>query len=611
MTAGLLMAVCWKWLKQRGVVPRMTVAVVAGWVFTDWARGLRNERGFAKEFAGEARITDTSKGRFDSGRAGLIYERIGGYDDEMIVWEVDGALVDEKGREYVNSQNKESKVEQIPTAGVRGVGRNWIARSLVEEGWIYLDAQNRDEVVDHDRNPRIEVNLPKGYSRGEEVELSGRLVGKRYRVDCLVDRVPFGDEVKFRRGDVLGSVERRKRYSGDQEELHLEVTMPLLGDRYEKDYRKWFDQNWVYHLSYPESRVVSEGQSNFKGSDGEIGGVKRRSVKMEFRNMNWRRFVRKGEKLLLSIYRVVVEEVGHVKVNSERLVLIPQEVPSPGIPSFETEARWVNGPPSSAQWNRRPSPVDGNREEVGAWLRELSRKHRYVGKKNDLAQYADKFGDLFLKRGTRRSWFEREAFIDGATDDCREIAVEELAASVLVERGWVGEAKEKVANLIEEGHRGDEVLRLGIFLGLRGIEEAVLEGLVSSDSWPLYEAARTRMNLKRILDDRLQRVDKATQRVLFRKRGDFRFDSTRWLWLLHEGRKKDLERCLFWMRKAHESGQIDDRNDDYSNRLVFKNVLFDHEQFQLFAEEGKLHSKFFTWDPVLRRWNFNKKEMTK
>ena len=65
------------------------------------------------------------------------------------------------------------------------------------------------------------------------------------------------------------------------------------------------------------------------------------------------------------------------------------------------------------------------------------------------------------------------------------------------------------------------------------------------------------------------------------------------------------------MRKAHESGQIDDRNDDYSNRLVFKNVLFDHEQFQLFAEEGKLHSKFFTWDPVLRRWNFNKKEMTK
>jgi hypothetical protein len=158
-------------------------------------------------------------------------------------------------------------------------------------------------------------------------------------------------------------------------------------------------------------------------------------------------------------------------------------------------------------------------------------------------------------------------------------------------------------------------LKTLIDVKLRGpplVNEVILEGLIGSSDFSLYlmakESGAFADRFEEILDQRLQKVEELTKKWWAMDPDNFVFPLSDWLWLLHEGRVKDLERCLAWMRK------IDPERGGFFSRSgadQFRRVLFNEIRCAELARANLLKTENFQWDPVLRRWNFNKKGSVK
>lgn len=627
LVAVMLMGAAWLLAKRWGVLPRLSVAilsVVIGWGAMLWLVSEREMMTFKNELSEKVRLKRKGWG-FGRSRTGVVtYDFSGERSSEVMVWEVLGSLKDEKERVYKRGR---ANFKVVSAHRLGRAGMNAITMGLLDEGSIYLDSSSSlgrkvDRAIQNESFRRVELRLPEGYSAGEVVRLSGRLAGKRCVVDTLVKDLPYGESAEFRRADVVGKMRwRGGDYKGDPKKMEVVVRAPLSVGGFGGRWEELRDENWLFHLSYPKAGVVLEGESGWSGGDEEVGGVRQWTERYEFLHSDLRHYDLKDETPVVSIYRIRVVEAGYAIVDSDPLILVEKErgAKSSDYWSILYGARKGTGQMPTNEWMKRPDPETASREEVGAWFREISDRNGYAGRHRDLEQYAERWGDLFWKtmeKAGERSRIGPLSFIKGAGNDWREVAIEELdgpisSASTLVERAWDEAARGKVKQLIQGGNREPELLRLGISLGLEGIEDAVVESLVVSDSWSLYEAARTRLQIEErieaILDERLARADEVSRRTWSVNRDDYRFTSIPWLWLLHEGRKKDLEHCLGWIRKAQEGGNYSDWDGSYQEQSRFESVLFDYKKFKELEKAGNLRAEFFDWDPVLRRWIYNEK----
>jgi hypothetical protein len=602
-------------------------AVMAGWIAWSWAKERKETSLYAHELPVKVNLMLEEHGVFSQGRLTLEYQQDPPNDleDDFWIWEVDGALRDEKGRRY--ESGSPDQLRHSPGL----IGREMhhlLGKALAGEGLVYLDSFSTVSsrlargLIQQNRSQKLSVAWPNGEPVSGSIKLQGRLAGKRCRIDRLVEDLPWGQSRLFQAGDLLGEVTWVEgTYPDEPLKLQLRVSEPLTTGRPTAPDHWRRDKNWLVLLRYPKAGVALTGDSNPQASRVGVMGLTGWTRRYRFEHSELHHFEVGDEVPLLSIYRGRVEELGFVEVESDLLDLPQPHRQPPGsdlhslgvVTGGSTEP---TGAPTSDVWAMRPEPESGSRRAVGGWLRTLAGYDDYPGKNRDLAQFADRHGDLFWETWKKAGGGNRidfVPFVNGAPDRWRNEADEALGEiegtpSVLVTRGWAESVREKTRQLIADGNRDPEILRLGLYLGLNGIESAVLEGLVQHDDERLDQAAASHEaiapRLNEVLDQRLERLEEEIKRRWQADPEGFRFRVDPWVWLLQQGRRQDLESCLAWMSRVRKSGNDRYYENRSGSRARFAQVLLDQERFEAILKADLLQSENFRWDPVLRRWEF-------
>ena len=616
----VLLSVSWLFLKNRNTGKRMVVAclcVIAGWAAIPWTKKRESVAPYSDPLSESVQWNGVFQHWVSSEGPGykLGYEQLPLEGNRFVVWQLNGGFGDGNGMRAKATYRKEADIHRRLDPD----NKKLAALRLLDDGDLYFsDRGSRKTLADRElsraNSSFVSFTLPKEMSLDEGQVLSGTLAGAICETEQLVDS-PMGTGVEFQRGDVDGRIQWLPVDDKSRSSVaYLELFVPLRSEYgYDGSWNFPWD-NWIFHLCYPKAGVVIAGQLGNKGWDQRIGGVQKRTANIEFETYQVARQVETMDEIpRLKIYRVKVVKTGHCEVELPRLRAVANREPNYALSLVESH-EMKKGIPSEI-WKLRPDPQTATRAEVGGWMRVVDRYMRSPNDgSRDLVEFADPWGDLLIESGKKVSSYldsrRHSAFVDGAGDRWQTELVAALgevkwAPEALVERGWAEAARGKVTELLAAGNRDEEILKLAVLLEIPEAQSAVVEKIPSSRDRELSQIfrrfSRESKEWNATLDRKLASVDSETRYHWETSRAHQSLRMDGWAPLLSQGRTKDLEKFLEWVRRYEKGGRKS--NVGYHFRLIFA-FSWDYQELK---QAKKLEAKYFRWDPVLLKWDLREK----